>query len=103
MLDYHALINEQVFQIQVYECREGWRGLRYYNVEQEREQDMYYADANAEKVIEVQTEDQMQALVRDIRCDLAIKQLEDAMNTLLGPGHRFVKEAARPSDHFGNI
>jgi len=102
LMDYHALINERVFQIQLYECREGWRGLRYYNVEQECEQAMYYCDANAE-VMEVQTEDQKQALERDIRCDLAIKQLEDAMNTLLGPGHRFVKEAARPSDHFGNI
>jgi len=102
LLDYHALINERVFQIQLYECREGWRGIRYYNVEQEREQSMYYCDADAE-IMEVQTEDQKQALERDIRCDLAIKQLEDAMNTLLGPGHRFVKEAARPADHFGNI
>ncbi len=102
LLDYHALINENVFQIQLYECREGWRGLRYYNVEQERAQSLYYCDADTQ-VVEVQTEGQKQALERDIRCDLAIKQLEDAMNTLLGDGHRFVKESARPADHFGNI
>lgn len=102
LMDYHALINEHVFQIQLYECREGWRGTRYYNVEQEKPQSLYYCAADAQ-VVEVQTEDQKQALERDTRCDLAIKQLEDAMNTLLGTSHRFVKEAAAATDHYGNI
>jgi hypothetical protein len=102
LLDYHALINEQVFQIQLYECREGWRGLRYYNVEQEKEQPIYFCDAK-EEMKEVKTEEEKKALERDVRCDLTLQQLEDAMNTLLGTSHRFVAAAARAEDHFGNI
>lgn len=102
LLDYHALTNEQVFQIQLYECREGWRGLRYYNVEHEEAKSIYFCDAK-ERTKEVKTEDEKKALERDVRCDLTLRQLEDAMNTLLGTDHRFVKEAARTEDHFGNI
>lgn len=102
LLDYHALTNEQIFQIQLYECREGWRGLRYYNVEQEEAKSIYFCDAN-EGTKEVKTEEEKKALERDVRCDLTLRQLEDAMNTLLGTDHRFMKEASRTEDHFGNI
>jgi hypothetical protein len=102
LLDYHALINEQVFQIQLYECREGWNGLRYYNVEQEKSKSIYYCDTD-EQVVEVKTEDEKKGLERDVRFDLTIQQLEDAMNTLLGTNHRFVKEASRTEDQYGNI
>jgi len=102
LLDYYALTNEQAFQIQLYECREGWRGLRYYNVEQEEAKSIYFCDAN-EGTKEVKTEEEKKALEHDVRCDLTLLQLEDAMNTLLGTEHRFVKEAARTEDHFGNI
>lgn len=102
LLDYHALINEQVFQIQLYECREGWRGLRYYNVEQEKSKFIYYCDVN-EGMKEVKDDEEKKSLERDVRFDLTVQQLEDAMNTLLGTNHRFVKEAARTENQFGNI
>ncbi len=92
VLDYHAFTHEPVFQIWLYECREGWNGLRYYNIAQEKTEYIHFCDAK-EGTRAVRTEEEKQALERDVRCDLTIRQLEDAMNTLLGTNHRFEKSA----------
>lgn len=102
LLDYHALVNHDVFNIQLYEYREGQRGLCFYNIEQEKPQTIYFCEANTE-IWEVQSEDQKRDLESKVRCDLAIRQFEDAMNTLLGAKHHFVKESATPQDSLGNI
>ena len=102
LMDYNALTNEPDFQIYLYECREGLNGIRYFSIKNEREETIYLGDAKAE-VFEIQSEEQKKDLEKNMRMNLAIRQFEDAMNTLLDTKDCFQPASASSVTSFENV
>jgi hypothetical protein len=100
VLDYNALINEPDFEIYLYQNRIGNTGLSYYTINQAAEKMLSFTNLSP-TFIEVKSGEQKREIEKNIRVDLAIRQFEDAMNTLLGTDISFTK--APGMDQFDNI
>lgn len=100
LLDYNVLINELDFQVFLYENRESLFGLYYYSVNESDYKTLSFSEIDP-TLIEIKSGEQKREVEKNIRIDLAIRQFEDAMNTLLGTGVRFKK--APSTDSFDNI
>jgi len=89
LLDYSALVTEVEFQLYCYVCRHNKSGLKYWSQDKEKE-DILTFSGNNENDIEVLSEGQKNEMQKKIRLDLAIRQFEDAMNTILDSDEHFI-------------